>query len=109
MIQEKYNPHEIEAKWQAYWEEHKTFKTEMDSSRPKSYVLEMFPYPSGNLHMGHVRNYSIGDVVARFRTMNGFNVLHPMVWDSFGASSFVFPKPARRRNSFTSLPCGQEA
>lgn len=78
MIQEKYNPHEIEAKWQAYWEEHKTFKTEMDSSRPKSYVLEMFPYPSGNLHMGHVRNYSIGDVVARFRTMNGFNVLHPM-------------------------------
>ena len=84
MIQEKYNPHEIEAKWQQYWEDNKTFKTEMDSSRPKSYVLEMFPYPSGNLHMGHVRNYSIGDVVARFRTMNGYNVLHPMGWDSFG-------------------------
>ena len=78
MIQEKYNPHEIEAKWQQYWEDNKTFKTEMDSSRPKSYVLEMFPYPSGNLHMGHVRNYSIGDVVARFRTMNGYNVLHPI-------------------------------
>lgn len=84
MIQEKYNPHEIEAKWQKYWEDNKTFKTEMDSNRPKSYVLEMFPYPSGNLHMGHVRNYSIGDVVARFRTMNGYNVLHPMGWDSFG-------------------------
>ena len=69
---------------QQYWEDNKTFKTEMDSSRPKSYVLEMFPYPSGNLHMGHVRNYSIGDVVARFRTMNGYNVLHPMGWDSFG-------------------------
>ena len=84
MLNEKYAPHEIETRWQKVWEENKTFKVNNDDPRPKSYVLEMFPYPSGNLHMGHVRNYSIGDVVARFRTMNGYNVLHPMGWDSFG-------------------------
>jgi leucyl-tRNA synthetase len=83
-MNEKYTPHEIEAKWQKRWSENDAFRTTINRQRPEYYVLEMFPYPSGNLHMGHVRNYSIGDVVARFKVMQGYNVLHPMGWDAFG-------------------------
>ena len=79
-----YDAQELEPRWRKAWDDAGIFRTRRDESKPKYYVLEMFPYPSGKIHMGHVRNYTMGDVIARYRKAKGFNVLHPMGWDAFG-------------------------
>ncbi len=112
---------EIDKKWQKLWNDSGCFKSEIDHSKPKYYVLEMFPYPSGKIHVGHLRNYSMGDVIARFYRANGYNVLYPMGWDAFGLpaenaaiqnkvhpSDWTFSNIASMRDQIKSVGCSYD-
>ena len=101
MSETRFDPSQADGRWQRAWDEARSFEAHSDSDKPRSYVLEMFPYPSGRIHIGHVRNYTMGDVLARYKRMTGHEVLHPMGWDAFSAG---MPKASHPIGCNTSCP-----